>query len=203
MKSNASPGSTTTGTALIVVDMQEGFESRKNSLMRNVARAIIAAMHAGWPILFEEFNPHLHGQTHPELIALTERYERVFVLTKRAADGSSEVLTELSARGLSAERFVITGVETFCCVQATASGLCRKTSESLVEVVMDACHDPSFGNQWDYFFKHPRLALVDTDLLPALTPDEEALLKRSFPPGEDFRGILHDAGALMALIAGR
>jgi nicotinamidase-related amidase len=144
---------------LVVVDMQPEFcRDCDPTIRKNVAREIKRAMRWHQPIIIVQCRPDKNGLMYSELRRLVQGYDRVAFVRKRAMNGSRQVVKACRKQGFSAKYFRICGVYTHYCIEETALGLARRIG-ARVEVVREACNDPS-GNEWWRFPQPPKVSLV-------------------------------------------
>jgi nicotinamidase-related amidase len=123
---------------LVVVDMQPEFiAARDKKVQLHCKRAIAKAIKQRASIVFVEFVDH--GDTLPCLTKLTRGYDKVYHVSKDEWDGSQQSLAVIRQNKLSGKRFVVCGVYTDCCVNATVGGLVRSVPDSRIKVLRNAC----------------------------------------------------------------
>jgi nicotinamidase-related amidase len=133
--------------SLIVVDMQPFFPSSRSTRVKDHCRKEIQkAMDAGAPIIFVEYLGC--GPTNPNLVKMTDYYDKTFLVRKRSDNGSSEISKLLSSYRLPARHLRVCGVNTNACVESTVYGLSRKCAiGAKIEVVAKACNAGYNGHQ--------------------------------------------------------
>lgn len=146
-----------TGKVLVVVDMQPGYKLDMTDAQVDVVEALIReAISVDALIVFLEFADQ---PTLPHLLRACRRYDMFSQQAKQCADGSDEVLTAQDRNDYEALGYVVCGVETHCCVAATAENLALEVPGATVEVVKEGCGSRE-GNRWDEFPKQPNLTLA-------------------------------------------
>lgn len=145
---------------LVVIDMQPHFTAANDlKAIVGCAKQIIEAKHAGSNILFVEYS--LCGPTHRELTKLVKSYSNATKITKNSDDGSIEVLRALKKKRWTTKNIRVCGVNTECCVWSTIHGLLRRSSESKIEVVKEACATDGYRKyDWRTYLRDPNLKLV-------------------------------------------
>ena len=142
-------------TTLVIIDMQTGFSAA------NAPETIAAVVHqvklakrrqAGIVVAEYDFDERedspVFGKTHNKIIEAIGNYKHVEFLIKRSDDGSKEIVEALRRKQFNQKRIRLCGVNTRCCVLATAAGypphnsggLLSKLSKSKIEVEFDACN---------------------------------------------------------------
>lgn len=121
--------------ALVIVDMQPWFPSAvSRTLVSRVLEKITEAKLLGEPIVVLEYAGK--GPTDWRIFKALRKYTLYRHATKTDADGSCEVVRVLE--DFSIDCYVVCGVQTGCCVLATAEGL---SHHGEVRVALDACRD--------------------------------------------------------------
>lgn len=120
---------------LIIVDMQEGFDSAKcNVTAHNVINLVKKAKEDQANIITLEY--HHFGHTRSDIKIEIGPYSKHKTAIKYNDDGSKEAL---KAGASMFDKVVICGVNISFCVYSTAEGLTLKGKT--VEVVREACND--------------------------------------------------------------
>jgi hypothetical protein len=148
---------------LVVVDMQRKFPSaNKRSLIQNVANEIISTIQQRGTILFVEFIGF--GPTHQKLVALTDNYEKTFLVRKARDDGHDEVIKCLRDNDLPMGKIKGVGVNTNQCVWYTLSRLMKEHLPlSQLEIVRKACNSyslPAHKEGLRYFSEAKNVTLI-------------------------------------------
>lgn len=124
---------------LVVVDMQDAFESTKNKrLIDNCIREINFAKKNDADILFVEYDGC--GKTLLSLSSLTINYDHKKSIIKSHDDGSTEIISAIHKMNFDIRHLKIIGVNTDCCILETVQGLQYKLPNSKIEVISDACN---------------------------------------------------------------
>lgn len=139
---------------LIVVDMQEGFETAKDeNLIRDIRLAIKRFKKENQYILIlEYFHPDI-GKTFNEIKDAIKKYKKSKIKQKIVDDGSDKVIEFISENKLSYPKIYICGVNTSYCIRQTAESLC---GSYLVTVFDNLCRCFSdrheyMINEWERF----------------------------------------------------
>lgn len=124
-------------TALIVVDVQQGFLHTKNDIDAKdySAKLVEGAVKDKVPIIFVEFRGF--GRTHKDLVKFTKNYTKKLHVKKPGNDGSDQVLQACKKLGIRPSHFVVCGIYFRFCVRATVDGLSKK-SKAEITVVEEA-----------------------------------------------------------------
>lgn len=121
---------------LIVVDMQDEFETAKNpKTISACQREIKLAIRKNYGIIFLEIGPC--GDTISELKDLVKGYDKAYFATKMANDGSVEAFNIIKRRNLYHNTRIV-GVNTSYCVYDTVKSLMNYPGK--ITVVSDACN---------------------------------------------------------------
>jgi len=99
-----------------------------------------------------------YGNTYEDLIAAARGQAHFAMRAKADPDGSARVADALTSMAIVSERFVVCGVNTHACVEATATGLSRRYPASRIEVAANACNDFR-GNDWSVFAQTANLTV--------------------------------------------
>ncbi len=149
---------------LVIVDMQPLLPAANPIwLRRKIVGLIEQAKAENLAIVMLEYlseTPLCYfGQTYEELVAAA-RGARYFAMRAKAdLDGSKRVAFALQSMDLVSRSFLVCGINTHACVEATAVGLAKLFPDALVEVAADACNDYR-GNDWSQFASRPNLTVV-------------------------------------------
>lgn len=128
--------------ALVIVDMQPGFEAaRSPSTIAAVMNAIAEAKNVGAPIFALELHPGWYQSTIGEIAAEIDNYDGGHFIEKRYNDGSSVLMREMEsdALGLEIDHMYVCGVNSCYCVQETVHSLCQRYDKQ-VTVIESACN---------------------------------------------------------------
>lgn len=124
--------------ALVIIDMQSGFDAEKfHRAIKNIQQEIEQAVADNDDIIFLEFDGY--GDTIPALRYMVDGYDKATFNTKYADDGSCQVYAAVKASGRNIDTFRIGGCNTPYCVFSTVEGLRKLVSDAKIEVVADAC----------------------------------------------------------------
>ena len=111
-------------TALIIIDMQEGFRSAISDFVETAAQIALAA-HAAQllkvPIILTEQYPNGLGRTANEIRAVLPPSQKVIEKTAFSCCGAPEFVAELERVG--ADHLLVCGIEAHVCVNQTAHDL--------------------------------------------------------------------------------
>jgi len=99
------------------------------------------------------------GNTYDELFAAARVLNHFAMRAKADIDGSARVAHALKAMDVVCERFIVCGINTHACIEATAVGLTKLFPQSRIEVVASACNDFR-GNDWSTFAQGANLTVV-------------------------------------------
>lgn len=136
--------------SLVIIDMQRGFPAACNErTLKAVIREIRQAKRNNRIIFVVELSSDIccAGLTHENIRRAYCGYDHVYKVEKFITDGTWALTTPAAEKDgygpsipeiTKCKRLRIVGVNTDCCVQATALGLKKKGYK--VEVVSDACH---------------------------------------------------------------
>lgn len=144
----------------IIIDMQQIFPAANRlETVVSVAQEIIQAMRERAHILFVSY--YGYSGTHPALLNLTKKYDRVKRINKRNDGGSKEVMRALTKFEFNHRHLRVCGVNADCCVYWTVSGLSDLLPKSKIEMVKNACGVRSEKPyDWKRFVKRPNILLV-------------------------------------------
>ena len=144
--------------SLIIIDMQVGFPASHNEhTLAAVIREIKQAQRIDRPIFLVEVSQDIWptvGPTHPDILEALRGYDKWWTVEKSGTDGSFALTTpEVECVGdgpaihdhTKCNRLRMVGINTDCCVQATACSLKHLGFD--VEVVADACHS-QYNHLW-------------------------------------------------------
>jgi nicotinamidase-related amidase len=125
-------------TALVIVDMQEDFETAHHeSTVRNVIKAIKLAKQVHMPIVVLEYE--YMGRTLKRIRKYLDDYEGTIYQTKGDDDGSYEVIKALRHNGFDdVHSLVVCGVNINACVSSTIRNLVE-TYDKTIKVIKNAC----------------------------------------------------------------
>lgn len=121
---------------LIIVDMQEEFETADDYTTQQVIKQVLRAKEQGYPIIVLEYADS--GHTHEEILDAIGDYHQFERATKYTDDGSNEVAQIAEARSFPKD-FLICGVNYSFCVGDTADGLTEGWGYK-VEIIEEACN---------------------------------------------------------------
>jgi nicotinamidase-related amidase len=149
---------------LVIVDMQLDMSaSRAPWLLASVHALIDRARKENIAIVMLEYLSReplrFYGETYPELVCAARGHSHFAMRAKADADGSEAVAAACQSLGLESQDFIVCGVNTHACVQATALGLLRLFPACAVEVAASACNDYR-GNNWQIFPRGANLSIV-------------------------------------------
>lgn len=136
MKANES---TSAGSALVVVDMQDDFLPdlpRTDRTTQAVLRLIQLAIIAQRPIIILELENA--SPTQPALLDAMASYALWRRKTKSRCDGSAQVLEACEDLEVMPEQFIVCGVSFNACVEDTSHGLLQKCPTSRVAIIFRA-----------------------------------------------------------------
>lgn len=143
---------------LVVVDMQDEFDAALNpSVVIGVTKEILRAIKTNSPVLFLEYKNC--GPTHRGLLDLVKGYPRKARITKAGDDGSLEAIKAVQRKEWPFRHMRVCGVNTDCCVWSTVEGILKRTENTQVEVVKEAC-GTCIRFDWRQYIRHPQLRLV-------------------------------------------
>ena len=125
-------------TALVIVDMQSGFNTAKHeSTIRNVIKAIKLAKEAAMPIVVLEYANM--GRTLPRIRKYLDSYDKTIYQIKKEDDGSREVIKALNHNGFNnVYSLAVCGVNINACVSKTVRNLVE-TYDKTIKVIKNAC----------------------------------------------------------------
>ena len=140
---------------LVVIDMQTDFSAARPDWIRQAVLAQInRARDSNMAIVVLEYLSReplrFYGVTHEELIAAARGHSHFTMRAKAVPDGSECVAAACQAMSVAEEEFVVCGVNTHACVEATVLGLFNLFPTCRIEVVANACNDFQ-GNNWSAF----------------------------------------------------
>lgn len=125
--------------SLLIVDMQKYFNAACDPLtISNCQEEIKKAIKNRAAIIFLEYAGC--GKTAPELLNLIQKYDRVYVKTKKDDDGSFEAMSIINNYRLAKSTIRVCGVNTDCCVLSTVVGLHALLPNAKIEVIEKACN---------------------------------------------------------------
>jgi hypothetical protein len=123
---------------LVIVDMQENFDSVLGNVVRaNCRREISKAINDNAAILVLEY--HCSGETVRDIRSMVDGYRRCWTASKYMDDGSNKVEELVYAHRLAKAHIKVCGVNTDCCVRQTVRGLTSRFPRSKIDVIADAC----------------------------------------------------------------
>ena len=145
----------TSRNTLVIVDMQKELPASRPEWLRQAVRDLIDRARAEnmAVVALEYFSydpPRFFGNTYEELISAARGMQHFAMRAKADMDGSARVADALQSMALFCDKFIVCGINTHACVQATAVGLCRLFPDSMIEVAASACNDYR-GNDWSNF----------------------------------------------------
>jgi nicotinamidase-related amidase len=148
---------------LVVVDMQPDLPASQAIWLRQAVRKLIEQARANnMAVVVLEYLTYVplrcYGSTYEELMAAARGMPYFTGRAKAELDGSSRVAHALTAMDLTCPRFLVCGVNTHACIEATAVGLAELFPESVVEVFAQACNDFR-GNDWSSFAQRANLTV--------------------------------------------
>jgi hypothetical protein len=100
-----------------------------------------------------------YGDTYGELIDAARGLVHFAMRAKADLDGSARVADALKSMDLACKRFIVCGINTHACIEATAVGLATRYPASRIEVAATACNDFR-GNDWSKFARSANLNVV-------------------------------------------
>jgi nicotinamidase-related amidase len=149
---------------LVIVDMQPDLPASRPDWLRQAVRNLIdRALADNMAVVVLEYLTYeplrFYGDTYEELIAAARGLAHFAMRAKSDLDGSARVADALKSMGLDCARFLVCGINTHACVEATAVGLTTRYPASRIEVVASACNDWC-GNDWSKFAQRANLTVV-------------------------------------------
>jgi nicotinamidase-related amidase len=149
---------------LVVVDMQPLLPAANHLWLRQAILGLIEKAKAqNMAIVMLEYLSETplcyYGETYEELVAAARGAQHFAMRAKADLDGSARVAVALQSMDLVSRHFVVCGINTHACVEATAVGLTKLFPDAIVEVAADACNDYR-GNDWSRFASRPNLTVV-------------------------------------------
>jgi len=123
-------------TALVVVDMQSGFNKANNKIAKNSQLLIEGAVKDKVPIIFLEIPGN--GKTHRHLVEPTLYYRKKRLKKKNISDGSVQVKEACKELRIKPKHFVVCGVNYTACVHETILGLRRFYPNSRITLIKEA-----------------------------------------------------------------
>jgi len=146
---------------LVVVDMQPDLPASQALWLRQAVRKLIERARADdMAVVVLEYMTYIplrfYGSTYEELMSAARGMPFFTGRAKAEIDGSSRVAHALTAMDLTSSRFLVCGVNTHACIEATAVGLTNLFPQSVVEVFANACNDFR-GNNWSSFARRANL----------------------------------------------
>ena len=153
--------------ALIIVDMQEYFDTAKDKeTINNVKKLIKEFKEEKLPIIILEYfdsNEDI-GYTLPCLTKLLDDYYLTRYVTKSNDDGGDEVIKCLNNNNWKIKNFVVCGVNLGACVKETVWTLTYIYYKH-IKVVKNACNGmdnrkDAFNRNKDFYLNTPNLAVV-------------------------------------------
>ncbi|MBU6455043.1 MAG: isochorismatase family protein [Cyanobacteria bacterium REEB67] len=152
--------------SLVIVDMQPELPASRPAWLRQaVLEQIVRARASNMAIIVLEYLSReplrFYGETYNELIAAARGHSHFTMRAKATPDGSEAVAAACQAMALEDQDFVVCGINTHACVEATVTGLLKLFPASRIEVVADACNDYR-GNDWSQFPQQENLTINHT-----------------------------------------
>jgi nicotinamidase-related amidase len=126
---------------LLIIDMQKGFTAT-SYVAAEVATEVRKARRRREPIILVECNerPEVDwGPTVVEVKKALRGYDQQVLVTKRACDGSREVIAAIENTGFNHDIIRVCGVETNICIQKTVDGLAAHYKTSRIKLIARAC----------------------------------------------------------------
>ncbi|MBS1994196.1 MAG: isochorismatase family protein [Cyanobacteria bacterium SZAS LIN-3] len=153
---------------LVVVDMQPDLPASREPWLRQAVRKLIEKARAdNMAVVVLEYLTYeplrTYGSTYEELMAAARGMPHFSGRAKADIDGSARVADALQAMDITSQRFLVCGVNTHACIEATAVGLTNLFPQSVVEVYANACNDFR-GNDWSKFARKANLTVTFASL---------------------------------------
>ena len=127
-------------TGLLIIDMQNGFETSKDPKTRqNVIAQIKRAMKKGLPIFLVEFTPKQYGKTSKYITRVVANYDNVHYIEKNRDDGGRQIMDYLSNHNIDIKHFITCGVNISFCVASTVRRLIRDYKKKVL-IIKNACN---------------------------------------------------------------
>lgn len=152
---------------LVIVDMQPDLPASRPDWLRQAVLGLIERARAdNMAIVVLEYLTRVplrfYGDTYGELIDAARGLTHFTMRAKADPDGSARVADALKSMDLACERFIVCGINTHACIEATAVGLTKRFPTSRIEVVATACNDFR-GNDWSKFARVANLTVVHSN----------------------------------------
>ena len=137
--------------ALVMIDMQEGFEaSEKRAVQIECQKLIKYAISKKMPILVLEYaGQKWYGKTHDCLTNLYKEYKHYKLLKKRDDSGAPQVHNYLKKTYKNVSDIIVCGVNIDACVLETVAGLSLRGYN--VKVMKKACNTDNYYRSWSHF----------------------------------------------------
>lgn len=131
-------------TALVVVDMQHGFDCSANPACIDECRKLIAdARLSKEPIIL--LRHASEGPIREPILEAVADYPRALVQPKKYYEGGEEVVQACQQLNARPRAYRICGIELFSCVKKTAFELAELRPKASVEIWLPGCHDTIYG----------------------------------------------------------
>ena len=125
--------------------MQPYFDaSNEPWLLNNVISAINKAKKNNDYIIVLEYEGC--GETHEDIIQSCSKYDRYYRSVKTSQSGALNILSIMQQNNITADHFIIVGVETESCILETVEDIVKKIPECKVTVVSDAINSQYVGD---------------------------------------------------------
>jgi nicotinamidase-related amidase len=127
-------------TGLLIIDMQNGFDTSKDiNTRKNCIAQVKRAMKKGLPIFLVEFSPNFYGKTSKYITRVIGNYENVHYIEKHSNDGGTQIMNYLDTNNIDIKHFIACGVNISFCVAETVSRLIRKYKKKVL-IIKNACN---------------------------------------------------------------
>ena len=134
-----------THSILCIIDMQPYFDaSNEPWLLNNVLAEIKKAKKNNDYIIVLEYDGC--GETHPDIVQACDGYSRYYHEVKSSQSGALNILSIMQQNGITADHFIIVGVETESCILETVEGIVQGVPNSKVTVIEDAINSQFAGD---------------------------------------------------------
>ena len=127
-------------TVLLVIDMQNGFATSKDSeTRRNCIIQIKRAMKKGLPIFLVEFNIKRYGKTSRYITRVIGDYKNVHYVEKHRDDGGDAIMDYAKNHNIDVKHFITCGVNISFCVAETVNRLITDYRKKIL-IIKNACN---------------------------------------------------------------
>jgi nicotinamidase-related amidase len=146
--------------ALVVIDMQYGFDSAQDQeTVDQVLIAIDEAMQAELPIIILEISKERNGATLGCIVEAVDFYDKVYFVDKEQNNGAFEVEEVLEKHKIDAKEYLVCGVNIGACVKETVRCLVNEFHRSII-ILKGACNchrvaDGIVDNKYEAFDEFP------------------------------------------------